>query len=370
MIQDYCKRGTEIARNLPNRGLLRFDERGQVDAEILASYRKYGFYIFEGVVSQEEISELRDSVDSLLRQAPTSPDSEFNSHGEKALGSEFRIPSFKFAKPLSDPYGGTDVANGRYEAKMSEPTPKGDAPSQTIFFVSGPCQLSDEFLRHYGNPGLLQVAESVNGSDFTPFTDAIWIKEPELGTSVAWHQDGMTLWDREDWHEDIHGFNFMTNLYETSAENALWVVPETHKLGKIDIKKQVEEAGTDRLPGAVPMLCQPGDVAICNRQVLHGSFANTSTQRRVTLVHGFHLRKSVLGASYSIGSGKTIHYDNSRVHRSSRLIQLAIDARSQHFDNELPYMYQPLKSEVDQNRFNQVTRESLLKDYNLFSLGL
>ena len=34
--------------------------------------------------------------------------------------------------------------------------------------------------------------------------------------------------------------------------------------------------------------------AITNRQVLHGSFANTSKDRRVTVNFGFHKRSSVL----------------------------------------------------------------------------
>ena len=369
-IKSYCATGTQQALQLANRGPLEFDETGRVRADILDSYRQHGFYVFEGVIALEEIEILREQLDATLKRAPINSESELDCEGNVALGSGLRIPPFKFAKPLSDPYGGTEAANGRYEAKMTEPTPKSDAPSQTIYFIAGACQLMDSFLRHYGNPKLLAVAESVNGDDFTPFTDGIWIKEPELGTSVAWHQDGTTLWQREDWHEDIHGFNFMTNLYETTAENALWVVPGTHKLGKIDIKQRVAETGTDRLPDAVPMLVKPGDVAICNRQVLHGSFANTSQQRRVTLVHGFHMRTSVMGATTAFGRGKTIHYDENRVHRSSRLIPMAIDARAQFYPSEAPYAYRPLIDEVEENRLTDTTREELLKDYNLYSLGL
>ena len=37
----------------------------------------------------------------------------------------------------------------------------------------GMCQVMDSGLRLYGHPQLLAVAESINGSDFTPFNDAI-----------------------------------------------------------------------------------------------------------------------------------------------------------------------------------------------------
>ena len=369
-IKTYCDEGTERALALGNRGPLLFDQHGNVDEEILRAYHEIGFYVFEQAVSTEEISEIRAELNNVLSRAPIDSKSTVDANGNAASGSEFKYRSFSFAKPLSDPYGGTDAANGRYEAKMSEPAPAEDAPGETIFFISGMCQLMDSCLRHYGNPRLLKVAETINGPDFTPFTDGIWIKEPELGTSVAWHQDGTTLWQSPDWHEDIHGFNFMTQLYDTTAENALWVVPGSHKLGKIDIRKRVTEAGTDRLSEAVPMLCKAGDVAICNRQVLHGSFANTSSQRRVTVVHGFHMRTSVLGAKTSFPAGNSVRYDEERVRRSSRMIPLAIDARHQHFADEEPYVYQPLVDEIEQNRLNEETRETLLKNYNMYSLGL
>ena len=51
----------------------------------------------------------------------------------------------------------------------------------------------------YGHPELLAVAAAVNGEDFAPFNEALFFKEPGLGASVAWHRDGVTHWDRDDW---------------------------------------------------------------------------------------------------------------------------------------------------------------------------
>ena len=369
-IKRYCKRGTRLAFELGNRGPLEFDQKGKVVGEALEIYHRTGFYTFENVISPEEIKKLREEVDDTIARAPVTPNSKVDVNGNPAVGTNFKYPSFRYAKPLSDPYGGTAVTNGRYEVKMTEPEPASSAPSQTIFFIAGICQLMDSCLRHYGNPKLLRVAEEINGEDFTPFTDSIWVKEAGLGTSVAWHQDGTTLWQHPDWHEDIHGFNFMTQLFDTTAENALWVVPGTHKLGKADIKARVAEAGTDRLTDAIPMVCNAGDVAICNRQVLHGSFANTSSQRRVSIVHGFHLRSAVLNATTSF-SGKTeVRYNQERVHRSSQLIALAIDARRQYYLDEEPYSYVPLADQAAEYLFNEASRETLLKDYNQYSLGL
>ncbi|MGB1682545.1 MAG: phytanoyl-CoA dioxygenase family protein, partial [Acidimicrobiales bacterium] len=81
------------------------------------------------------------------------------------------------------------------------------------------------------HPQLLAAAASINGPDFVPYNDAIFVKKPGLGASVGWHQDGATHWDNPAWHPDIHGFNFQVQLYPTTAANALWVVPGSHHHG-------------------------------------------------------------------------------------------------------------------------------------------
>jgi hypothetical protein len=66
-------------------------------------------------------------------------------------------------------------------------------------------------------PDLLRVAESINGPDFAPFNEALFIKDPGIGAAVSWHQDGVTHWESEDFNEDIHGFNFMAQVYGSTA---------------------------------------------------------------------------------------------------------------------------------------------------------
>ena len=62
------------------------------------------------------------------------------------------------------------------------------------------------------------------------------------------------------------GFNFMAQIYGCIPAKGVWVVPGSHRLGKVDIKAKVAEARTERLPDAVPMVCAPGVVANCNCQ--------------------------------------------------------------------------------------------------------
>ena len=369
-MDDYLQAGERRAYALGNRGPLRLTEDGTPHPDAMAAYREHGFYVFENVLSEPELGDLTTELVDLLARAPVGPDSNRDRQGRIAFGDAFTTPVFVFGKPLSDPYGGTDANYGRHPAKMSEPEPADDAPGHTVYFINGILQVMDSCLRLYAHPELLKVTEAINGADFAPFGDSIWIKEPGLGTSVAWHQDGTTHWNHPRWDEGMHGFNFMAQLCRTTPENALWVVPGSHKVGKIDIKAEVEANGSDRLPDAVPMLCAPGDVAICNRQALHGSFANTSPDRRVSIVFGFHRLDAVRNVEKRRPNGDTVVYDDERIHQRSRVIQVAIDARAQRFPDETPYRYLPFVGEEDDNRWNELTRRTVLKDYNLLNLGI
>lgn len=197
-----------------------------------------------------------------------------------------------------------------------------------------------------------------------PYNEVTFIKEPGLGPSIAWHQDGTTHWDAPDWDEGAHGFNFMTQLYASTPANCVWTLPGSHKQGKADIKQMVAESGSERIDDAVPLVCQPGDVMVLNRQCVHGSFANTSPDRRVTLNAGFFPRSRVLGVTTSKLNDEVDTYTADRIAERSRIIALGIDARAQKFPNEKRYTYKPLSGQEDANRWNEQARETILKDYN------
>jgi hypothetical protein len=126
----------------------------------------------------------------------------------------------------------------------------------------------------------------------------------------------------------------------------------------------VADAGSDRIEGAVPMLCDAGDTIVTNRQMVHGSFANSSPDRRITLNEGFFPRKRVLDVTTRRLNGKVETYDQARIDARTRIIQLAIDARRQRFPHEAPYVYRPLAGREDENRWNEASRSHLLKNYN------
>ena len=233
----------------------------------------------------------------------------------------------------------------------------------------GPLQYSEACLRYYAHPTLLAIAVSINGEDFAPFNESIWVKHPRLGGSVSWHQDGWTHWESPDLDWGTHGSNTMMQLYGCDAGNGLWVVPGSHRIGKIDITSMCDESGSDRLPDAVPLVCAPGDVVVASRQAVHGSFANTSDNMRVTIKAGFHRRASVLGVTGGGVHNPVSLYDEEYIHHRSRLIAYGIDARRQRFSEETPFEYKPLADEMDRYRWtSEVTAD--LHDYNLQDIGI
>lgn len=362
---DYFRQGEQNARALPNRGPIRLDETGKLLSDILDAYREYGFYVFENVMGADELAELRAEVDALLARAPAAPDSALDRSGQAAFGQDFTRQPYRFARPLSDPLGGTNKNKGRHPVKVVEPAPEHDAPEWTVELLHGNLQLMDSCLRLYGHPGLLAACESVLRDDFVPYNEVTFIKEPGLGPSVAWHQDGTTHWNAADWDCDAHGFNFMSQLYPSTPGNGVWVLPGSHRLGKVNIRQLVEESGSERIHGAVPLVCDGGDVIMTNRQLAHGSFANSSPDRRVTLNAGFFARRRVLNITTELLSGEPATFNEARVNERSRMISIAIDARRQRFPAETSYSYRPLIGQEILNRWNEETRQTVVRDYNL-----
>lgn len=365
----YREDGTRRALALPNRGPVRLGPDGRLLPEILDAWWEHGFYVFEGVVSPAELAEIEADVAEIVDRAPVTPDATVDRHGRPAMAADCKGRNYRLVRPLSDPLGGTAANHGRHQIKMAEPEIPEGAPEWVMQLILGFLQHSDACLRYSAHPKLLAIAASINGEDFTPFNEALWIKHPHLGSSVSWHQDGWTHWSDAALDAGTHGFNSMMQLYGCDAGNGLWVVPGSHRRGRLDIRELRDEGGSDRLPDAVPLICAPGDIAIVNRQAVHGSFANTSPNVRVSLTIGFHRRRSVLDVfSGGVHSDEAL-YDDAYIRRRSRVIMYAIDARRQHFPDETPFRYAPLADEAGNYRWTAAAKADL-HDYNLQDLGI
>lgn len=374
---DYVSERATAAAGVGCRGPLRFDADHRLHPDILRDFAASGFYIFEDVVDSDEVAELRDAVEDTIKRAPSPPDSDTDAQGRPALGIDYPVKPYVFIKPLSDPWGGTQLLGGRHPTKMTEPAPDKDLPDHVVHLVLQMCTSMPAALRLYGHPDLLRITEAINGADFVPYNDAIFVKKPGVGGSVSWHQDGATHWDNPEWTPSIHGFNFQVQLYPTTAANALWVVPGSHCEGRIDIKARVSaNKNGERLPDAIPLVTNAGDVTIANRQILHGSFANTSPDPRVSVTFGFYPRSSVLGVTSGLNlaleenKGKMKVYDEEHIRRRSAVVQVALDARHQVRPHERPYSYAPFAGVEGDYRYTPETIQSILSDYTRYDIAI
>ena len=368
-MRNYLIEGERRALELDNRGPIRFAETGRLAEDIVNAYSRYGFYVFENVLSEAELEDLKEDLEAMRATFPAEPGGKLTPDSRPALGAESKSLNLLWSKPLGDPLGGTELANGRHQVKLFEPEADEGAPKQVPFILLGSLQHSEACLRVYGHPQLLRVAASINGDDFAPFNESLFIKDPGIGAAVSWHQDGDTHWNSDAFDEDIHGFNFMAQVYGSTPVNGVWVLPGTHKVGKVDINQLVAESGSERLEGAVPLICGPGDVVICNRQIVHGSFPNSGYEPRLTVNFGFHRRSSVLGV---MGAGMTCEqevYDEALIEHRSRVIGYAIDARRQRYPKEDSYQYLPFIQSGKDYTWDESARQAI-KDYNLHDLSI
>jgi hypothetical protein len=332
---DYCDRGRVRAFELGNRGAVRCDSDGNLAADIVEAYHRYGFYVFTGVLSADEVAELQSEFDELLDNAPLAKDGQVDSHGRSV-----RFPGYYSMS--SDKLFGQKGADETHSAPV-------------IGLVSHPLMMMDSALRVYGHPSIMKMAEAVNGPDFVPFHESIFHKGAGEGPPTPWHQDGRTHWVdggeallQPDGSGHSHGFNLNVSWSTCTPENGLWVVPGSQRQWRLADGGSFPEP-TEVLPDAVPVMMEPGDCAMVSRSSLHGSYRNHSSERRVTMVLGFHKRSSAVGAkttnvhAFRLPGGsnsRKITYSEDYVLRRTRMIPLAIDARKQRFVDEEPYEYQ------------------------------
>ena len=82
----YMEEGTARALAMNNRGPVRFTADGKLDPEILDSYWRHGFYIFENFCGADELNDIAKDVTEIQDRAPVTKESPVDKHGRPALG--------------------------------------------------------------------------------------------------------------------------------------------------------------------------------------------------------------------------------------------------------------------------------------------
>lgn len=135
------------------------------------------------------------------------------------------------------------------------------------------------------HPFVLRSVERLMGPDLFPTWDAMVVKMPGRGIAVPWHRDAAT-----DCVGDRPIFNVDFYLDPADDRNGVWAIPGSHRwspdrAAAFQREHHRADATIDdyrRVPGAVALHMEPGDILFHDILLLHGSpESDAPTLRRV-----------------------------------------------------------------------------------------
>lgn len=157
---------------------------------------------------------------------------------------------------------------------------KGDQRTKSYLLFSW----ANEIMR---DPTVLDAVEDLYGPDLLVYTSATWIKEPNTGSFVSWHQDATYFG-----LEPLDNVTVWLALSRADSQaGCMRVLPGSHKLGQLPIRMEpvkdnllssgqtvvhrFNEADTIEMP------LEPGEMSMHHTCTIHGSPGNRGTDRRI-----------------------------------------------------------------------------------------
>jgi len=133
---------------------------------------------------------------------------------------------------------------------------------------------------------IVEAAASLVGKDMSLWSTVLFIKEPNTGAYVSWHQDAtyMAL------NSDNHVTAWISLTPSTIESGCVAVIPGTHRNG---IRTHEDTFGEDNILTrgqqvtdfdeslAVNLELRPGQMSLHHPWLIHGSLPNRSNSRRV-----------------------------------------------------------------------------------------
>ncbi|HEX8496878.1 MAG TPA: phytanoyl-CoA dioxygenase family protein [Actinomycetales bacterium] len=161
-------------------------------------------------------------------------------------------------------------------------------PDRTGEELSHELVAKDAFwVRLVSDPRLLDIAELFVGPDISLFASHYIAKAPFSGKAVLWHQDG-AFWPLEP----MKVVTLWLAVDDSTPENGcLRVVPGSHRNALLDMRDRPDvesvlgaeiEVDVDEADAA-DMVMTKGSVEVHHPNIIHGSNANTSPNRRAGL---------------------------------------------------------------------------------------
>jgi hypothetical protein len=212
--------------------------------------------------------------------------------------------------------------------------------------INGMYTKGDVFFALYGHPHLLGIAESIHGPNIVTWQDAMVVKLPKYGVPVPWHRDPGNVRVQPPFDVDVY-------LDAATPENGcLYVVPGSHLWQGFDLQDMFDEHGF-MLPGAIPVVTEPGDILLHSPNLLHGSRATRGKAMRRVIYFAFFTIEEMLSR------GGQWDADYVRLWISVMLKAIESRARLPETADEAPFEYNPTLEEfkLDPQNLGYVERQ-------------
>lgn len=240
-----------------------FDPNTLDRAELAQSYINHGYVLVAGLISEEEITEIKTELIKINR-------------------GEYPCESIA---PVED-------------------TPTDDEMLTRYMYIGEPHVLSPAIAKYMTHSGICRVLDVVVGAHI-PFWNGTYkcmqtmaVSKRPGGNGSPWHQDEHPIPTRD---RSLTGL--WIPLEDTTTENGcLWVIPDSHKSGIIyeryphnlpDVDSMTIARGFDDT-GAFPIEMKAGSVLFFNGYLLHSSKKNRSAGHRPALTMHYCTSASLL----------------------------------------------------------------------------
>ena len=168
------------------------------------------------------------------------------------------------------------------------------------------CPFVNQIIR---NPTLLDAVESILGPNLLVWGVSVFMKPPQSGGFVSWHQD-LTYWGLNN-DQEVAAWIALSPV--TRANGCMRFIPESHKLGQIDHRDTVNDANIltrgqhadikiDENQ-AIHVELEPGQASLHHGHLLHCSGPNQTDQPRIGMVVNYistSVSQSVASTDYAM----------------------------------------------------------------------
>lgn len=213
----------------------------------VAQFRKDGFLIVRGLLTKVDVSTLKEHIAVVASGA-----------------------------------AGVDPARLQKEPRVvqgeAEPASRADSYRKMSHLA-----FEDQVFRsHALNDRILDCIEALLGDpDIKLYQDQLFMKPPRIGSRQSYHQDQPLGFTVEPSDRMVTCWAALDDA--TIANGCLWMLPGTHRHGRIDRKRWQEfeaQALAGELAQEQPVELKVGDCSFHHGHILHSSRPNLTDQRR------------------------------------------------------------------------------------------